>query len=60
MEEALAFCRDSRYESVFLWTVEGLPESAALYCSAGFAETERVTHELWGREVTEIRFGVDL
>lgn len=60
VEEALAFCRDSQYESVILWTVDGLPESAALYRSAGFVETERVTHELWGRNVTELRFGIKL
>ncbi|HPT19177.1 MAG TPA: GNAT family N-acetyltransferase [Methanothrix sp.] len=56
VEEALAFCRESGYESVFLWTVEGLPESVALYRSAGFVETEKVTHEMWGRVVTEVRY----
>ncbi|MGV8175451.1 MAG: GNAT family N-acetyltransferase [Methanothrix sp.] len=60
VEEALAFCRDCGYESIFLWTVEGLPESATLYLSAGFKETERVTHEIWGREVTEVRHELHL
>jgi len=60
VDEALAFSRKCGYQSAFLWTVEGLPEAAALYRSAGFVETERVTHEMWGRQVTEVRYDMEL
>jgi hypothetical protein len=55
VEEAIAFCRDARYSTVFLWTVSTLPIAAKLYRSVGFWETEEVTHELWGSTVTEVK-----
>jgi cytosine/creatinine deaminase len=60
VEEALAFCRYAGYKSIFLWTVDTLPEATGLYRSAGFRETERVSHELWGRMVTEVRYEMKL
>jgi cytosine/creatinine deaminase len=60
VEEAVAFCRDARYKSIFLWTVDTLPVAAGMYRSAGFVETERVTHELWGGLVTEVRYELEL
>ena len=56
VEEALHFCRDAGYSSVFLWTVNTLPIAAKLYRSVGFKPTEELTHELWGRTVTEVRY----
>lgn len=58
LEEALHFCRDAGYSSVFLWTVNTLPVAANLYRSVGFEPTEELTHELWGRTVTEVRYGL--
>jgi len=60
VEEALAFSRDAGYSSVFLWTVSTLPAAARLYRSAGFEVTEVLTHELWGRLVTEVKYELDL
>jgi N-acetylglutamate synthase-like GNAT family acetyltransferase len=60
VEEALAFSRDAGYSSVFLWTVSTLPAAAGLYRSVGFRETEKVTHELWGSQVTEVRYELEL
>jgi cytosine/creatinine deaminase len=60
VEEAVAFCRDAGYKSIFLWTVDTLPAAAGLYRSAGFRETERVSHELWGSLVTEVRYEMKL
>ena len=59
-EEALDFCRKAEYSSVFLWTVNTLPVAAMLYQSAGFKQTEELTHELWGRVVTEVRYELTL
>lgn len=60
VEEALAFAREAGYSSVFLWTVDSLPAAAGLYKSAGFREREKVTHELWGCLVTEVKYELAL
>ena len=60
VEEALDFCRDAGYSSVFLWTVNTLPIAARLYQSVGFRNTEELTHELWGRTVTEVKYELAL
>jgi GNAT superfamily N-acetyltransferase len=56
VEEALDFCRDAGYSSVFLWTVNTLPIAAKLYQSVGFRKTEELTHEMWGSTVTEVKY----
>lgn len=56
VNEALDFCRDAGYSSVFLWTVANLPVAARLYESVGFEKTEEITHELWGSTVTEVKY----
>jgi GNAT superfamily N-acetyltransferase len=42
LRRALDFCRDAGFSRVFLWTVEGLPQSLALYERAGFRVVERI------------------
>jgi GNAT superfamily N-acetyltransferase len=59
-EEAVGFCRQSGYGSVFLWTVSELREAAGLYRSLGFRLTEENTHRLWGATVTEQRYDLKL
>jgi N-acetylglutamate synthase-like GNAT family acetyltransferase len=60
VREALDFCRKAEYSSVFLWTVNTLPVAAMIYKSAGFIETEEITHELWGSVVTEVKYELTL
>jgi N-acetylglutamate synthase-like GNAT family acetyltransferase len=60
VEEAASFCRNGGYSSVFLWTVSTLPVAARLYRSSGFRETEKVTRELWGSVVTEVKYQLEL
>ena len=60
VEEAMAFAREAGYSSIFLWTVDSLPAAAGLYKSAGFLEQEKVTHELWGSLVTEVKYELAL
>ena len=60
VEEAIAFCRESGYSSVFLWTVRGLLAAAHLYESAGFQLTEEKTHKIWGVVLTEQRLDLNL
>jgi N-acetylglutamate synthase-like GNAT family acetyltransferase len=58
--EALAFCREQGYASVFLWTTKDLEVAARLYESADFRLTEEVTHVMWGATVTEQRYVLSL
>jgi GNAT superfamily N-acetyltransferase len=60
VEEALAFCREAGYRSVYLWTVHLLPTAARLYTSFGFAKTESLPPADWGVEVIEERYDLML
>jgi GNAT superfamily N-acetyltransferase len=42
LTEALAWCREQQIQKVFLWTVDHLPQSRALYERAGFRIIERL------------------
>jgi N-acetylglutamate synthase-like GNAT family acetyltransferase len=56
LEAALAFCRAVGYDSVFLWTVQGLLAAAHLYASAGFVKTHELPPSNWGVPVIEERY----
>ncbi len=58
--EALAFCREAGYTSVFLWTVSALTTAARLYTAAGFRKTEEKAPAWWGTTVTEERYDLSL
>ena len=60
VEEALQFCKECAYSSIYLWTVNGLTAATGLYKSAGFSWTEEKTHPIWGAVVTEQRFELNL
>lgn len=60
LEQALAFCRDCRFESVFLWTVRGLDAAVHLYKSVGFHLTVEHPSDAWIRGVVEQRYDLDL
>ena len=60
MDDALRFCRECGYDSIFLWTEGRLTAAAKLYQSVGFQLTEEKTHELWGTVVTEQRYDLKL
>jgi GNAT superfamily N-acetyltransferase len=54
--EALAFCREAGYRSVFLWTVSQLTTAARMYVEAGFVKTEELPVADWGAPVIEERY----
>lgn len=56
MEQALLFCKESSYDSVYLWTFQGLAAARHLYDKYGFRLTEEKLGEQWGTSVTEQRF----
>ena len=60
MNEAMRFCREQGYGSVFLWTTSDLKAAAHLYLSTGFHKTDEKTHEIWGQTVTEERYEMSL
>ncbi|MBW1720954.1 MAG: GNAT family N-acetyltransferase [Deltaproteobacteria bacterium] len=60
VEEALSFCRESGFSSVFLWTVNTLKPAASLYRSVGFKKTAESTARMWGKVITEERYDLVL
>jgi GNAT superfamily N-acetyltransferase len=60
METALAYCRERGMTGVFLWTVSELLAARHLYEISGFEMTETKSHFIWGREITEERWDLEL
>jgi len=60
MKEALKFCKDHKYKTVFLWTTSELTAASHLYRSVGFRKTEKKTHRIWGKKVTEEKYDLQL
>ena len=60
VEDAVVFCRDADYKSVFLWTVSSLHVAALVYEKAGFRMGEQKTHKIWGKTLTEQRYDLEL
>jgi GNAT superfamily N-acetyltransferase len=60
LDTALDFCRDKGFASVHLWTFDGLYAARRLYEARGFALTQEMTGETWGKPVTEQCFELEL
>jgi GNAT superfamily N-acetyltransferase len=60
LTEALRFCKQCRYRTVFLWTTSELSAAQHLYTGAGFRRTRKKTHQIWGKTITEERYDLDL
>jgi GNAT superfamily N-acetyltransferase len=60
LQAALRWCRDRDVETCFLWTVEGLPASRAMYEAAGFRVVERVDDARYSVPRTSIRMELTL
>jgi N-acetylglutamate synthase-like GNAT family acetyltransferase len=60
LQEAVEFSRCQNYQSVFLWTVSALTTAAHLYQSLGFKKVEERPGKLWGVDVVEERYVLDL
>jgi GNAT superfamily N-acetyltransferase len=56
VEEAVAYCREAGFKSVFLWTVEGLDRAKSVYTSLGFAVTETKDNQDWREQAREVRY----
>ena len=60
LDSALQFCKECRYETIFLWTLSHLNAATRLYQSVGFGKTEEKTHPIWGKILTEERYDLRL
>lgn len=60
LDEAIAFCAESGYESIILWTVGALTTAAHLYRNAGFVKVEEIPGKQWGVDVIEERYQLTL
>lgn len=60
IHEAIRFSRNSGYRSIFLWTVSSLTAAARLYQSTGFQRVEEVSAHLWGADVVEEKYVLEL
>ena len=56
MNEAIDFCRNKKYQRIYLWTFKGLDAARHLYEKNGFKLVEEFTGDQWGTKVEEQRF----
>jgi GNAT superfamily N-acetyltransferase len=56
LHEAVDFCRQAGYQSIFLWTVSTLTAAAHLYQAAGFRCVEQKSGRLWSADVVEEKY----
>lgn len=57
---ALDWCRERGIKKVFLWTVDSLPQSRALYEKTGFQIVERHTDDRYGVMLESLRMAMEL
>lgn len=60
LSRALDFCRKAGFATVFLWTVEGLPTSRALYERSGFRVVERFPDDRYSVRRMNLRMELNL
>jgi GNAT superfamily N-acetyltransferase len=60
MEEAVNFCRKEGYRRIILWTFSELETATALYRRWGFVKAEEKAHRIWGRDLTEEKYELEL
>lgn len=60
LDEALCFCRTCGFSRVILWTVSSLQTAARLYRNVGFRRTEEKSGHMWGVDVVEEKYELEL
>ena len=57
----IEYCKEKKYEKIFLWTVDELVAARRLYEEFGFNLTEtKAKRFLWGKSITEQRWDLSL
>lgn len=60
LHEAVEFSKCHNYRKIILWTVSNLKAARQLYERAGFQVTASKTHQIWGQELTEEKWELEL
>jgi len=60
IDRAIGFCRDAKYERVFLWTFSTLDAARHLYEDRGFRITDTHVNNEWGEPVLEEKWELEL
>lgn len=60
MNVAVDYCRQRRFERVFLWTFRGLDAACHLYSAFGFTPVEEVENTTWRDKLIEERWELTL
>lgn len=60
LREAIAFGRGAGYRRIVLWTVDSLRPAIRLYEAEGFRLAEQKPGPVWGVDVAEQRYDLDL
>jgi GNAT superfamily N-acetyltransferase len=60
LNAALTWCQAHEYKTVFLWTVDGLPASRAMYDRAGFRIVARVEDARYSVPLTSLKMELSL
>lgn len=60
LQEAIVFCREKDYQKVYLMTTSMQETAIALYKNAGFRKTGEKYLQLWGQQLYEQRYDMEL
>jgi GNAT superfamily N-acetyltransferase len=60
LHEAITFCQHHQYQKIMLWTISDLKVARHLYSRDGFHITTTKTHQIWGQELTEEQWELEL
>lgn len=60
LQEAIDFCREKHYQKVYLMTTSMQGTAIALYKNAGFRKTGEKHLQLWGQQLYEQRYDMEL
>jgi len=60
LHEAIAFCKRNNYQKIILWTISNLYAARQLYEQFGFQVIKNRSHQIWGQELTEELWELEL
>ncbi|MFB6456112.1 GNAT family N-acetyltransferase [Chitinophaga sp. Hz27] len=60
LQDAISFCREKNYQTVYLMTTSMQTTAITLYKQLGFRKTGEKLLQMWGQQVYEQRYDMDL
>lgn len=60
MDEALQYCRDQGYKTVFLYTTADQKTAVSMYLKAGFKKIDEAGSHDWGKHLVEEKYELNL